>query len=776
LENYADVLKRTIRSLLDSDENHSEDLYYLQEQLNDTNEDLTKAKKDLKVAQEKLKRINRSITDKQAIKSIDDELDFWNDLKDYREKNINPLINNPGVQEVIEQKKEEFKQQEDEELNQSEEEQINLEEEEILNNPEEVVETIEPTVTLDEEGQFQSESLPTTDNEDEDNEVVENENMSEKEVDDALNKEVSGAKVISTNRETGEALYDNLQAFVDYERTPRDKSEDIVTFSIRDVSNGDVELAYNKLVKGDKLSPKETALLEDKLPIRVDISYLDGKASKTVSSFIEAKTKANQSNVDSKEMFEQQVMPLRRNIIAQAIKNKSLEGIQSNIVKQYPGLLKVDYNEEGVAKNDIFSLQVFEGMSEDEKVDYFQKNTAFVDWKGNLVSTLNKDRNIRTNFGVHHKGEVFLRIPQNNGTDFWLKLNVAKISEAKAEAVYEIVNALSQVSQSINSPTSFQAMTIDTFFDTLAETDPNLSEKIKKTLAYEIALVKTFNKGKAKNESLSRFLDLIIYHKSLNSKTGFSLSKDGNLKLGSLAMHLMDGMGFKHSLTITKSELNTPEAKQIIMDYVQYKRHNILITRDSPGLFVFNNKEYVRYLLNEDKPLLTTNAVVNQPTFQGYSNVYLNQDVSNTTEESKSVKPKKSKNTVTPNEFYEAFAEEIEKSKQESIDEEQKQIEIDAVNEQGENLKTKAAFEALLKVKSEPKSKEEVKMDIDYIKESYKKASEDTKSEIIFALAENLNSVDDINFEDLTKTFNKLIDKAVKANKSIEEINKICGF
>lgn len=764
LENYADVLKRTIRSLLDSDENHSEDLYYLQEQLNDTNEDLTKAKKDLKVAQEKLKRINRSITDKQAIKSIDDELDFWNDLKDYREKNINPLINNPAIQEVIEQKKEEFKQQEDEELAQSEEDQINLEEEEVLNNPEEVVETIEPTVTLDEEGQFQSESLPTTENEDEDNEVVEAENMSEKEVDEALNKEVSGSKVISTNRETGETLYNNLQDFVNYERTPRDKSKDVVKFDVGDISNGDVELAYDKLIKGVELSPKEIKLLEDKLPIRVDITYLDGKTSKTVSSFIEAKTKANQSDIDSKEALDNQTMPLRVNIIKEAIKNKSLKGIESNIVKQYPGLLKVDYNEEGVAKNDIFALQVFNGMTEAEKVDYFQKNTAFVDWSGNLVSTLNKDRKIKTNFGVSHKGEVFLKIPQNNGTEFWLKLNVAKISEAKAEAVYEIVNALSKVSQTIDSPTSFQAMTIDTFFDTLAETDPNLSKKIKNTLAYEIELVKAFNKGKVKNESLSRFLDLIIYHKSLNSKTGFSLSNDGNLKLGSLAMHLMDGSGFKHSLLITKDELNTLEAKHIIMEYVQYKRHNILITKDSPGLFVFNNKEYVKYLLNSEEPLLTTNAVINQPTFQGYSNVYLNQNVSNTVEVNKTTKqvnPKKSKKAVKEDIVEEIIIEPVDAG---------------AENEQGENLKTRAAFEALLKVKSEPKSKEEVKMDIDYIKESYKKASEDTKSEIIFALAENLNSVDDINFEDLTKTFNKLIDKAVKANKSIEEINKICGF
>ena len=67
-------------------------------------------------------------------------------------------------------------------------------------------------------------------------------------------------------------------------------------------------------------------------------------------------------------------------------------------------------------------------------------------------------------------------------------------------------------------------------------------------------------------------------------------------------------------------------------------------------------------------------------------------------------------------------------------------------------------------------------MDIDYIKDSYKKASDDVKAEILFTLAENLNAVDDIDFGNLTETFNKLVDSALKANKSIEEINKICGL
>ena len=43
-------------------------------------------------------------------------------------------------------------------------------------------------------------------------------------------------------------------------------------------------------------------------------------------------------------------------------------------------------------------------------------------------------------------------------------------------------------------------------------------------------------------------------------------------------------------------------------------------------------------------------------------------------------------------------------------------IEVGAENEQGENIQTKAAFEALLKIKSEPKTKEDVKMDINHIK------------------------------------------------------------
>ena len=131
-----------------------------------------------------------------------------------------------------------------------------------------------------------------------------------------------------------------------------------------------------------------------------------------------------------------------------------------------------------------------------------------------------------------------------------------------------------------------------------------------------------------KNESLSRFLDLIIYHKSLNSKTGFSLSNDGNLKLGSLAMHLMDGSGFKHSLLITKDELNTPymeymglfipsvfseetqfEALQINPNEFNFTDLYLLATKDDKEYNIRKGVSYVINHLSPNKEFLILNEV-----------------------------------------------------------------------------------------------------------------------------------------------------------------------
>jgi len=103
LDTYKNVLESMLKVLKEpfKDTNISNEEFdryiYLSRELDNTTEELKGVKKDLKIAQEKLKRLNKAITDKQAIKSINLEEEFWNDLQTFKKDKINPLINNPVI-------------------------------------------------------------------------------------------------------------------------------------------------------------------------------------------------------------------------------------------------------------------------------------------------------------------------------------------------------------------------------------------------------------------------------------------------------------------------------------------------------------------------------------------------------------------------------------------------------------------------------------------------------------------------------------------------------
>lgn len=947
LENYKDILEELLEQYASMSGKikpgtNMEDYKFLRDELIKTSKLLFNAKQELKEAEDKLSRLSKSIIDKSALEELNKESEFWNIIQRFKGTRVSYLARNPVIAEKIAEKEQQFEEKEIIEEEAEKEIHQNVEDDAKVNQPEEVPDPVVPEVLTDDQGEFEAESIPENEEEEHEDPVKNSDNMDES-VSEQLEQSQDGAKVISTNMKTGEALHDNLKPFIEYERTPRDKSNDKVTFGLGDIAyyQTPVEEAYKRALDG-KATAKDIALLEEQLPIKVLIEYPDKGKTKKVYSFIEAKTSAIIKDKDSLEMFETQTMPLRKNIVQALIANKGFDGISSNIVMQYPGLLKVDtkgqttYEDRdgiqrvtNVPKNNIFDLQVFDGMTKEQKIKYFQENTGFINWEGRMMSTINDLKEIGPMMGEWSRGEVFLRIPQNNGTPFWIKLNVNKVSEEKAEAVYEMVAALSDVAQTIGKKTSFAAMTIDQFFTNLEASDPVKSKRIQKTLSKEIALVKKFNKGDKRNESLSRFLNLIIHHRSENPRTGFKLNKDGSLNLGSLANILMEDYDFTHKLTITKNELQTPEAKDVVTRFVQYKRHNILITRDGPGQFVFRNPAYVEYLMSE---LLSTNAVVNQPTFQGYSNIYLNQQVTNnkkagqvkevindkdwnefvdnnkvdpailssiaykvkdkgtlsprevaifqartsdiedlikqmskeviakpaekdkedirsfeftfekksekgggafsqrifiTTEESKITKGKKIKEAKVimnsyaqlPNsldnfskEYPESVSDEeimkeiIEKfknedsiskvyegfkqksgrveSKKTKSDEIQKEVEVET-NEAGENIAMKNKFAAMRAKKAAPQSKEDVKTDVNEMKEIFKKADDDTKADMIINLADDFGMIDDYTSDEgakklepknLSKTFDELLNVAKQKNKSIDEIKKICGI
>ena len=648
LENYVEVLNQTIRNLLDSEENHSEDLYYLQEQLNDSKENLVDYKKELKELTDKLNRLNDSIESKEGINALNKEIEFWEEFQEFKKNNSNELLNNPIINEIIKEKEIELTKKEAKKKAKEEKRQRELEEAAIIDGVEDES-IIEPEIIIDENGEFISESIPEeTDLDESINEDEPTSTELEKQGDSIK----TGVKLVSTKRGTESAIFPNLQQFVDYEKETRDKSNDEFIFEVGESQfmSKEVSEIFNKILNNKTISEKEIFILEDSFPIKIVVNYTTKDeqgdvVNRTAYTYIETKTKAISNNEISLAIYNEQNKPLREKIIKHLITNKTLNGIKTNLHSQFAGVLKTDsLNEDGtVKKNDIFQLSVFNGMTDEQKVDYFQRNTAYVNFSGELVSTLGNKKRIKM-MSPNNRGKVFLKIPRIDGSSFWLKLNINMISEEKSEAAYEMVKALSVISESLDSPV-MSSMSIEQFFNALEESGQEiLSNRLQTVLEEEIELINSFDKGKIGNRSLHRFLDLIVYHKSKNQKTSFNLKRDGSLELGSLAVELMDGSGFENRLSIGKDELQSDQAKEIIMKYLQAKRYNVLITKDAPNLFVFNNKEYVKYLLglNSGNSMLSTNTVVNEPAFQGFSNIYINQDAtfpSKKTPKSKSSDP-----------------------------------------------------------------------------------------------------------------------------------------
>jgi hypothetical protein len=426
-----------------------------------------------------------------------------------------------------------------------------------------------------------------------------------------VDKNQGSAKVLSTNRDTGETLFSILEPFVQYEKESRDKTKDEVTFELGDIVSNNVSEILLKL-KNENLTESEIKELEEKLPIKVNFK----NGNKKVFSFIEALTDNISKNPDSLNVFNNETLPLRKSIIQALIDNKgSFEGIKGNIKKQFSGVLKL-----GEQNSNILELDVFKGMTQEQKLDYFKKNTVYVSNKGETKFTYNDKLDENSSLKDMHRGEVFLKIPMLNGKMFYLKLNTSRLSENKARQTFELIKLYSNLMKNKQSSEAqnFDYNSLREFIET-----NNLNEVLP-----ELELIEKSNEPIEIN--LERLINTIVFFQNTNTKTKLIVDENGTLALGELLQkvnkEVNDSIGHYTYTTDTLNGL-TELQQEAIVKYLMYKRHNVLITKDETS--TFNNDDYLKYLLSEQSPVLTTNAVVNEPTFQGYSNIYLNQTVTN---------------------------------------------------------------------------------------------------------------------------------------------------
>lgn len=404
----------------------------------------------------------------------------------------------------------------------------------------------------------------------------ENENNTLEELKSIQNSEVDnglGVKVISTDRNTGLPLgfiSEQFPLYLEYEREPVNKSGKEVGFEINQNpgKNPKVLEALNAFNKGDFSNPK---LLIDFLPLNV-------RFTNKVKAPIETKRVTDEIN-PATEL-------LRISIVNHLINGDSINDIKTTIQDQYKGLLKVDENR--FANNNILQLNGVKDLK------YVRDNLYVVDSFGNLMNILSGKTKTFSNGKVklNAAGEIYLSIPQANGKPFPLKLNIKKISEGEAVLLYEIYKEI---------------ITNDKALDTtVSEVNDDLREAILKSFEAELNII-----GGAKDDiKLQEIIDLLIYQ-SDNIKSRMQID-NGVLYYGE-----------------NEADINNIEESQnaIINYLVDSKRHQIKInpkfeTDNTKTNLKSNSADYLKYLI--DNNILSTNAVVNEPTFQGYTNIYLN--------------------------------------------------------------------------------------------------------------------------------------------------------
>lgn len=153
----------------------------------------------------------------------------------------------------------------------------------------------------------------------------------------------------------------------------------------------------------------------------------------------------------------------------------------------------------------------------------------------------------------------------------------------------------------------------------VSELPKELQTKIGKQLGAELSVIKKGLNKTSKDITVGDLIDILIWDNTKNKKTKIGLS----------------GTGVKGQTALTFGQNKVLDLKgenrdKFIQWITETKRRNVSFVGQTKngvkGLSV-NDKVYLDYLINNK--VLNTNAVVNEPTFQGYTNIYLAEDVTN---------------------------------------------------------------------------------------------------------------------------------------------------
>jgi hypothetical protein len=401
-----------------------------------------------------------------------------------------------------------------------------------------------------------------------------------------------GVKLISYNRKDNEVfswIKEQFPKGLAFERNPVDKIGTQVSFEINQTPG--VKLAEEALAQFKAGNLQNIQLLIDYLPINI-------KLAENAYLPIETRRVNGEMNPET-EM-------LRKSLITSLINGVPIENMNSNITGQYKGVLQV---ESQTAENSLLDLSGVDGLK------YIKENTYFVNIHGQLENVLTgqtrafqnkftKDLDRTKNYAA---GEIYLMVPQADGvSQFPLKLNISKLTIEESEGLFQIYKEILTQDKGSNT--------------TLSEVSPELLSVIENIFSEQLKIITT--PSKIKDIKLGEIIDLLV-HESDKPKSRINVT-DGVLYFGENG---------------TANSGNINELKEEIIYFLHtQKRHQIKIkpktAEDNQRTNLSSNSaNYIKYLV--EGKILSTNAVVNEPLFQGYTNLFISPTVTIKSSETK---------------------------------------------------------------------------------------------------------------------------------------------
>lgn len=378
---------------------------------------------------------------------------------------------------------------------------------------------------------------------------------------------------------------------VDYERNPVDKRGQSVGFEVN--RDGNLTKKQKEAVElFDTLfaiTDEQIEFLANHLPINV---ILNDSVKAPLGTRSE-----KPGNEKYNKIFEQTDYIIRRKIIEQLeetlFEKNAISRITGEIKNQKNGQIQL---EEKVLENPLTGLYEFKGNIKNIKSDLLY----VVDDYGTLRNTKG---DIFPTKRLLAPGEIYLKIHTASGTEFPLKLNVKRITEKQAEALYELYR--------------FRFEDIKAGKNIRIKDIPKEQYNVIITnLANEIAW---FNQNKKKTDDITvkDLVDFLIWDgtKSTKSQVRFS---NGQLLVGKKKYSSDSFNSSKNEFIKFFTSTARAAGKR---HHVKYKRRG----DEGPNSPNFENRSYVEYLINNG--ILNTNAKINQPTFAGDTSIYLSKHI-----------------------------------------------------------------------------------------------------------------------------------------------------